>query len=313
MMRVLAAALMLVAGLLPDAASAQPLEASVTPLVETSCLRCHGDRTVTPLNLQRLGFDLTDHETFQAWEKVYERVERGEMPPRGAPRPDAAVAETALGSLKRALVDANLAARGEQRTPLRRLTRLEYGHTIADLLHLDEAIGTELAQSLPAEADSGGFDTVAANQSMSPLHVRSYLEAADRALDAALVPGPRPATERHTIDYTASQRLFGISVAKALGLGIVKRLDDAYVAFFDFGSTYTFHSESEGYAVPYPGRYRVTIDAYPYQADTLTQQPDRLVRSRWGAATRRGHTVSTSGRRDRPHGGRSGLSRGRRS
>ena len=35
---------------------------------------------------------------------------------------------------KRALTDANLSARGGQRTPLRRLTRLEYGYTIADLL-----------------------------------------------------------------------------------------------------------------------------------------------------------------------------------
>jgi len=254
--------------LVSGVASAQSFEADVTPLVEASCLRCHGNRTVTPLNLARLGFDLTDHETFRAWERVYERLDNGEMPPAAAPRPDPAVVETALGSLKRALVDANLAARGPQRTPLRRLTRLEYGYTIQDLLAIDEVIGSELAQLLPAEADSGGFDTVAANQSMSPLHVRSYLDAADRALDEALVLGPQPATERHTIDYAKSQQLYGISVAKALGLGIVKQLDDAYVAFFDFGSTYTFHSDAEGYAIPYPGRYRVTIDAYPYQADT---------------------------------------------
>ena len=266
--RVLTAALLSVAGLPPGVASAQSLETDVTPLVETSCLQCHGDRTVTPLNLQRLGFDLTDHETVKAWEKVYERLEQGEMPPRTAPRPDAALLDTALGSLKRALVDANLTARGAQRTPLRRLTRLEYGHTVADLLHVDEAIGAELSLMLPAEADSGGFDTVAANQSMSPLHVRSYLDAANQALDAAIAVGPPPPTGRHVIDYSASRYLFGISVAKALGLGIVKKLDDAYVAFFDFGSTYTFHSVSEGFGVPYPGRYRVSIEAYPYQADT---------------------------------------------
>ena len=42
------------------------------------------------------------------------------MPPRGVRRPDPAVVETALGSLKRALVEANLAARNGPRTPLRR-------------------------------------------------------------------------------------------------------------------------------------------------------------------------------------------------
>ena len=249
-------------------ASAQSFEADVAPLVQGSCLACHGDRTVTPLNLARLGSDLTDRETFRAWERVYERVENGEMPPAAVARPDAAVVETALGSLKRALVDANLAARGGQRTPLRRLTRLEYAYTVSDLLQVDEAVGTELSQILPAEADSGGFDTVAASQSMSPLHVQAYLDAADRALDAALRLGPRPRTETYRIDYANSQYLWGISMAKGLGLGIVKNVDDAFVMFFDFGSTYTFHSVSEGFRVPRPGRYRVTVDAYPYQAET---------------------------------------------
>ncbi len=249
-------------------AGAQSFEADVAPLVQTSCVRCHGARTVTPLNLDSLGFDLADHDTFQAWEKVYERLEREEMPPAPAPRPDQALVDTALTSLKRALVDANLATRGEQRTPLRRLTRLEYGHTVSDLLHLDEAVGAELAQGLPAEADSGGFDTVAANQSMSALHVQSYLAAADRALDAAIVFGPPPPSEAYYIDYAKSQYLYGISQARALGLGSIKQLDDAYVAFFDFTSTYTFHSLQEGFGVPYPGRYRVSVEAYPYQADT---------------------------------------------
>ena len=117
-------------------ASAQSFESDVAPLVETSCLQCHGARTVTPLNLERVGYDLTDPETFQAWEKVYERLERGEMPPASARQPDRSAVETVLGSVQQSLVEANVAARGEQRTPLRRLTRLEYGYTLADLLFL---------------------------------------------------------------------------------------------------------------------------------------------------------------------------------
>ncbi|MCY3844860.1 MAG: DUF1592 domain-containing protein [Acidobacteria bacterium] len=260
----LAACLWLASG----TAAAQSLEADVAPLVEGSCLACHGDRTVTPLNLARLGFDLGDRETYRAWERVHERLEKGEMPPAAARQPEGPVLDAALRSLKRALVDANLAARGPQRTPLRRLTRLEYAYTIEDLLGIDSAVAQALGQTLPAEADSGGFDTVAANQSMSSLHVRAYLDAADRALDAALRTGPAPGARRHVIDYTKSRYLWGIEHARALGLGIVKRVPDAYVMFFDFGSTYTFHSASEGFAVTEPGRYRVTVEAYPYQADT---------------------------------------------
>ena len=250
------------------AAAAQSFEDGVTPLVQASCLACHGDRTVTPLNLARLGFDLADRETYRAWERVYERLEKGEMPPPAARQPEAPAIEAALGSLKRALVDANLSARGEQRTPLRRLTRLEFAYTIEDLLRIDSAVAETLSRTLPAEADSGGFDTVAANQSMSPLHVRAYLDAADRALDAALRTGPPPSARRHVIDYARSRYLPGIENARALGLGIVKSVPDGVVAFFDFGSTYTFHSASEGFAVTRPGRYRVTVEAYPYQADS---------------------------------------------
>ena len=260
----LAACLCLASG----AEAAQSFEADVKPLVEASCLTCHGDRTVTPLNLARLGFDLGDRETYRAWERVYERLEKGEMPPAAARQPEAPLLDAALGSLKLALVDANLAARGAQRTPLRRLTRLEYAYTLEDLLAIDGGVAEVLSQTLPAEADSGGFDTVAANQSMSPLHVRAYLDAADGALDAALRTGPPPSTHRHVIDYAKSRHLPFIEVAKALGLGIVKSVPDGFVAFFDFGSTYTFHSASEGYAVTQPGRYRVTVEAYPYQAGT---------------------------------------------
>lgn len=247
-------------------ASAQSFKDDTRALMRDSCVRCHGVRTVTPLNLIDLGYDLTDHETFAAWEKVYERLERGEMPPATAPRPDRARVEAALGSLKQALVEANVAERGGQRTPLRRLTKLEYAYTIQDLLGIDEAIASGLSQALPAEADSGGFDTVAANQSMSALHVQSYLEAADRALDTALAVGPAPPVDTYEVDYAGSRYLSGISRAKGLGLGVVKQLDDGYAMFYDVG-TYVFHSITEGVAIPYPGRYRVTVEAYPYQSD----------------------------------------------
>ncbi|MBM41397.1 MAG: hypothetical protein CL483_05660 [Acidobacteria bacterium] len=255
-------------GMTTAATSGQPLEDDVGPLVRESCVRCHGVRTVTPLNLVDLGYDLSDRETFRTWEKVYERLERGEMPPSTAPRPKAASVESALGALRQALSEASLVARGEQRGALRRLTRLEYANTVSDLLGVDPEIGTELSLTLPAEADSGGFDTVAANQSMSPLHVRSYLAAADEVLDVALVTGPPPPVERYEIDYATSERLYRHSQRIGLGAGMARQLDDAYVAFFDYAATYTFHSEAEGVSIPYPGRYRVSVEAYRYQAET---------------------------------------------
>ena len=240
----------------------------VAPLVDRSCIRCHGGRTATPLSIPRLSQDLSDAKTFRTWQRIHDRVANGEMPPPEAPRPEAELIDAALASLKTALTSANLDNRGGLRVPLRRLTRLEYAYTIQDLLQVDEAVAMELSQALPAEADSGGFDTVAANQSMSPLHVRSYLAAADGALDEAIKIGPRPATGRREIAYADSTYLTYMSRAEILGGGITKMLDDAAVMFFDGGATYLMHSETEGFNVPYAGRYRATLEGWAYQATT---------------------------------------------
>jgi hypothetical protein len=238
---------------------------SVAPLIDRSCIRCHGGRTATPLSIPRLSQDLSDPKAFRTWQRIHDRVANGEMPPPEAPAPETELIEAALASLKTALVEANLENRGGQRAPLRRLTRLEYAYTIQDLLAIDEVVAMELSQSLPAEADSGGFDTVAANQSMSALHVRAYLETADRALDRAIRIGPRPATGRREIAYADSGYLTYMSKAEILGGGITKMLDEAAVMFVDGGSTYLMHSETEGYNVPYAGRYRATLEGWAYQ------------------------------------------------
>lgn len=265
MFRVLIASFCLATGL----ASAQSFQTEVAPFIEATCIRCHDAETQTPLDMTKLGHDLADRDTFKTWVRIYERVKNREMPPRSEPRPKRAQLEKALASMKVSLVDANLAARGPQRTALRRLTRLEYGYTIQDLLHIDEGFAVELSQMLPAEADSGGYDTVAANQSMSSLHVRSYLKAANRALDAAIQLGPESRTSIFKADYIESTYVPKLANFDALGGGGVKKLDDAWVQFIEGGGSSVFHSESEGYEVPRPGRYRVSFEAYPYKATTL--------------------------------------------
>ena len=155
---------------------------------------------------------------------------------------------------------------GPKRTPLRRLTQLEYRYTLADLLHIDVEHAAGLAEALPAEADSGGFDTVAANQGISALHVRKYLDAADKALDLALDLGPRPETETFKVEYAKSGYLNFMHDGDFLGSGVTMKVGDAVATFFDSASTYMFHTDTEGYSVPSAGRYKVTVEASPYQA-----------------------------------------------
>ncbi|HAK53394.1 MAG TPA: hypothetical protein DCM54_16065, partial [Gammaproteobacteria bacterium] len=111
-------------------ASADSFEAEVKPMLEASCLLCHGEGTVTPLNMQELSYDLGDAEVYRTWQHIYNRIERGQMPPMEVSDTVQSLIDNALTALKPALVDANIASRGGSRAELRRLTQLEYAYSL---------------------------------------------------------------------------------------------------------------------------------------------------------------------------------------
>jgi hypothetical protein len=57
----------------------------IAPALQAACYSCHGNKKATVgLNLQRLTLDFDNPATAETWQRVYERVRDGEMPPRGA-------------------------------------------------------------------------------------------------------------------------------------------------------------------------------------------------------------------------------------
>ena len=243
-------------------ASANSMKHQLAVLIEASCIHCHDANTETRLNFELLGDDLTDAETFRHWEKVFDRLTAGDMPPESEPQADAAQLSRAVAALKRRLRESNLADQHRRgRVPSRRLTRLEYGYTIRDLLLIDE----DLSKVLPAENDSGGFDTVGETQGISAVHIRSYLKAADQALDAAINLARRPAREHHVVDYlNAPYVKMWLDRPLDQGGKVIKRLDDAVALFIDLD--YVMRSDACGLHIRTPGRYRISLDAYAYQA-----------------------------------------------
>ncbi len=61
--------------------------------------------------------------------------------------------------------------------PLRRLTRFEYGRALADLT----GAAPSIAQNLPPDEETMGFDDIAAAYSVSSLHAQDYLDSAEQA------------------------------------------------------------------------------------------------------------------------------------
>ena len=239
-------------------------EAEVLPLVEASCMDCHDRDTETALDFEALTFDLAKPEVFRMWEKVFDQVESGEMPPAKKPRPDSAKKQAALDPLGRHLRETSLAQqRKNGRVPARRLTRTEYEYTLHDLL----GIGGDLSSVLPPENVSAPFDTVAIEQGISPVHLRAYLTAADAAIDEALQLGPKPDSGPRLIDYRNHPYVrMWFERELRRGGNTVKRTDDAFVTFD--GRPHTTRTDNMGIRFPVAGRYRIAADAYAYQAKT---------------------------------------------
>lgn len=171
----------------------------ITTFLDQHCAECHdADVKKGGLDLQSLSFDLASQANFARWQKVYERVRDGEMPPAKKTQP--AKAETApfLAALKAPLMKADaadIATGGRVRS--RRLTRVEYEHTLHDLLGID----IPLKDLLPEDRASHGFETVAEGQQLSHHQLGRYLDVADRALDEAFhraLGKEKPYLKHHT-------------------------------------------------------------------------------------------------------------------
>lgn len=166
------------------------------PFLSEHCYECHDDLTAeADLDLTSLAMNPSNPINFDTWDAVFQRVKDGEMPPKEEPRPKSEAKAAFLKLLKAPLVAADQAdLKKYGRVHGRRLTRVEYEHTLHDLLGID----IPLATLLPADEGSGhgpGFETEADSQQLSHFHLDKYLTAADAALDEAFARATKPEHE----------------------------------------------------------------------------------------------------------------------
>lgn len=170
---------------LPLLCQAASPTASLSTFIDKHCAECHdGDVKKAGLDLSALSWKPEERKNFDEWVKIFDRVTKGEMPPAKKPRPETNARRTFLTSLEKPLHDFQARQQSETgRTVLRRLNRIEYERTLHDLL----GITTPLIGLLPEDTPMHGFDTVAEGLRLSTLQMEKYLEAADLAIDDAIV------------------------------------------------------------------------------------------------------------------------------
>jgi hypothetical protein len=151
-------------------------------LLKTYCIACH-NATLKTADLVLESVDAQEVGPAAAlWEKVLRKVQSGQMPPAGRPRPDKEAATRFTRGLARALDHAAAADPNPGRPAVHRLNRTEYVGAIRALLDL-EIDGRAL---LPPDDSGFGFDNNADVLSMSPALLERYMAAATKISRLAL-------------------------------------------------------------------------------------------------------------------------------
>ena len=230
----------------------QAAPTAIQPFLTQHCVDCHdAEEHKGGLDLSALSTKADDAAAHKAWVRVFDRVLAGEMPPKKKPRPPTEATRSFLTALGGELVAAHAAQKG---TVLRRLNRREYENTVSDLMGLD----LHVAGLLPEDGRALGFDNVGEALGVSAIQMQRYMEAAEVALNAALLTDARPETtkDRYTFDTPGN--------AANIGAHWLKRDDGAVVFFNEGGFPRTV---LPGFSAKALGTYRVRITGYGFQSE----------------------------------------------
>jgi mono/diheme cytochrome c family protein len=226
--------------------------ASIVPLLNQYCYECHGNGKhkgdVTLDGWKSAADTLADHKT---WERVLQMVGNHEMPPRTKPQPSVAQRELLTKWIEVAVFNCDCDHPDPGRVTVRRLNRVEYNHTIRDLL----GVNFQPADDFPVDDSGYGFDNIGDALSLPPILMEKYLAAAEKILTAAigLHADAHPKATRYPVDllevgYNAKQRGDGWVALNSI------EEDDVAV----------------GYEVPVEAEYAVRVHAYARQDSTNT-------------------------------------------
>ena len=166
----------------------------IQPILKAACLECHsGAEAEAGLALSNFKSTKSILKERQTWEKVIQRLELADMPPKEAAPMADPDRKKLVDWLKSALIDIDC---GKTPNPgavtLRRLNRAEYRNTIRDLLGIDYPP----AAGFPGDDVGYGFDNIGDVLTLPPLLMEKYMTAAEEISRKAIIaPEPGPVFE----------------------------------------------------------------------------------------------------------------------
>ena len=151
----------------------------------TYCLDCHDEESRKGgINLELFEIDWTDPNSAPTWGKVFDVLQRGEMPPAKKNQPTEGDKLATIKWLEQTLLE-NDKPGG---TILRRLSKEEYEKSVSNLLKIPFTVPS----GFPSDSPSHGFDNHGGELVLSPPLMAQYLEIATSAADQVLPPKGEP-------------------------------------------------------------------------------------------------------------------------
>ena len=231
------------------------------------CVRCHSDAApIAGLALDPQSVGAVEQAP-QQWETVVRKLRAGAMPPPGEPRPAKAVYQTFVERLEGALDAAAALDPNPGRTEaFHRLNRTEYHNAVRDLLELE----VDVAELLPVDAGSYGFDNIAGVLGFSPALLERYLGAAKKISRLALgrpVPSVVAYTYKTPPDLSQDEWLEGMPFGTRGG--------GSFTYNFPQDGEYEFRilqgRRADDLTKPFPGTHtlELSLDGEPIRTFTM--------------------------------------------
>src|SRR6188508_2484628 len=157
----------------------------VTPFVDNYCTRCHGqDRQKGGINFGPALKKPGETASSKRWKQAVANVKSHDMPPENAQKqPTDEERQKFLEGISKIKF---LSSKDPGTFVIRRLTKVEYGNTLHELLGVD----AKVADDLPDEVFGEGY-----LNTLSPLQSEQYLAIANEVLDRILGPKEGPPTK----------------------------------------------------------------------------------------------------------------------
>ncbi|SMP68982.1 Planctomycete cytochrome C [Neorhodopirellula lusitana] len=249
------------------------------------CFDCHdADTQEGKLDLETLSFEIsTDLATAEQWDDILAALNSAEMPPEGEEQiPDEQKAALLSDLAEQMVLARNILSDSGGEITMRRLNRREYQNALERLLGFRPDVST-----LPADDETGGFDTAGGSLFFSSDQFEQYRETATKALEYTLSTNPRPEPktvrfEGETISQAyrekAIERQADLERAKAylaqdakpptdFGFPIDakarKVLSDSKYALAVYDRYFLSRPESETGAILLPGRHNGPVKRMP--------------------------------------------------